>query len=147
MKNVGQILKTKGYEVWSIAPDACVYDAINMMADKSVGALPVMDKGRLIGIISERDYARKVILKGRSSKDTPVREIMTQNVITTTPGQTAEYCMKLMTEKRIRHLPVLEDDQLVGIISIGDLVRTIISDQRALIQSLENHILENTSIT
>ena len=147
MKTVHQILETKGYEVWSIAPDASVFDAINLMADKSVGALLVLDDGDLVGIISERDYARKVILRGRSSKDTPVSEIMIRNVITTTPEKTAEHCLALMTAKRIRHLPVLVDDQLVGIVSIGDLVRTVITDQKILIEQLENYILETSSVT
>jgi CBS domain-containing protein len=146
MKTVEHLLKTKGNDIWSIAPDASVYDAIELMADKEVGALLVLEAGKLAGIISERDYTRKIILKGRSSKETPVREIMSSPVIYTTPDQTIEKCMAVMTAKRIRHLPVMEGSQLVGIVSIGDLVKAIISDQASLIQQLENHILEHTSI-
>jgi len=147
MKTIGQLLQIKGHDVWSIAPDAPVYDAIKLMANKGVGALLVLEAGKLVGIVSERDYARKVILKGKTSKGTPVKDIMTPHVIYTSPDQTIEKCMALMTAKHIRHLPVLEGDQLVGIVSIGDLVKAIISEQATLIQQLENHILEYTSIT
>jgi len=147
MKTIGQLLQIKGHDIWSIAPDAPVYDAIKLMANKGVGALLVLEAGKLVGIVSERDYARKVILKGKTSKDTPVKDIMTPHVIYTSPDQTIEKCMALMTAKHIRHLPVLEGDQLVGIVSIGDLVKAIISEQATLIQQLENHILEYTSIT
>ncbi len=140
MKTVKQILEAKGHDVWSIPPDASVYDALTLMADKEVGALLVLEAGRLVGIISERDYARKVILRGKSSLDTPVREIMTQRVICVRPEQTIEECMALMTEKRIRHLPVLVDDQVIGVISIGDLVKAVIAEKDFLITQLEKYI-------
>ena len=123
-----------------MAPNSTVYDALKLMADKNVGAVLVMDAGRLVGILSERDYARKVILHGKSSKDTPIREIMTQRVVYVRPEQTAEECMALMTDKRVRHLPVLEDDQVVGVISIGDVVKSIISEQEFIIEQLERYI-------
>ena len=129
MSTVKETLRTKGPEVWSMAPDATVYDALKLMADKNVGAVLVMEANRLVGILSERDYARKVILHGKSSKDTSVREIMTQRVVYVRPEQTTEECMALMTDKRVRHLPVLEDDQVIGVISIGDVVKSIISEQ------------------
>jgi CBS domain-containing protein len=147
MKTVRQLLQVKGYDIWSIAPDAPVYDAIKLMANKGIGALLVLEAGTLVGIVSERDYARKVILKGKASKSTPVREIMTSQVVYTSPDETIEKCMALMTARHIRHLPVLEGDRLIGIVSIGDLVKTIISEQESLIQQLENHILEHTSLT
>ncbi len=147
MKLVKHILTTKGYDVWSVTPDTSVYDAIELMADKEVGALLVLEAGKLTGIISERDYARKIILKGRASKETLVKEIMTFPVIYTDPDQSVEQCMAMMTTKHVRHLPVLVDDRLIGIVSIGDLVKAIISDQKALIQQLESYILEHTSIT
>ncbi|HWO41503.1 MAG TPA: CBS domain-containing protein [Candidatus Eisenbacteria bacterium] len=140
MKRVRDILDAKGRDVWSIAPDASVYDAIKLMADKSIGALLVVDNGQLVGIISERDYARKVILQGRSSKTTRVREIMTSRVIYTHPDQNIEECMAVMTDKRIRHLPVLDQGHLVGIISIGDLVKSIIVEQKFIIEQLEKYI-------
>jgi len=146
MKLVKHLLDVKGREIWSIGPEDTVFDAIKKMSDKGVGALPVVYAGKLIGIISERDYTRKVILKGRSSKETPVKEIMSAPVIFTTPEQPIEKCMALMTAKRIRHLPVMEDDQMVGIISIGDLVRAIIEQQETWIRELQNHVLEQTSI-
>jgi CBS domain-containing protein len=117
-----------------------VYDALELMADKNVGAVLVIDADRLVGILSERDYARKVILHGKSSKDTPIREIMTQRVVYVRPEQTTEECMALMTDKRVRHLPVLEDDQVVGVISIGDVVKSIISEQGFIIDQLERYI-------
>lgn len=140
MTTVGQLLDEKGHDTWSITPEASVYDAIKMMADKGVGALLVVQDQKLVGIVSERDYARKVILQGKSSSDTPVREIMTERVLYVNLRQTVEECMALMTDKRIRHLPVLEDGKLVGIISIGDLVKSIISDREYLIHQLENYI-------
>ena len=126
MKTVAHVLHGKGRDIWSIPPDASVYDALRLMADKEVGALLVLDSGRLVGIISERDYARKVILKGKSSLDTPVRDIMTAKVICVRPEQTIEECMALMTDKHVRHLPVVVGDEVVGVISIGDLVKAVI---------------------
>ncbi len=147
MKQVKHILATKGYDVWSTAPDASVFEALELMSAKQAGALVVIEGGRVVGMISERDYARKVILKGKTSRETPVKEIMTSRVIYTTPDQTIESCMALMTENHIRHLPVMIDERLIGIVSIGDLVKAIISDQKALIQQLENYILQHASIT
>ena len=126
---LGIILARKGSAVWSISPDATVFDAIQLMDDKNVGALPVADKSRLIGIISERDYTRKVILKGLSSKDTPVRDIMTREVVTASPSDSIEDCMRVMTEKRVRHLPVLEGTKIIGIVSIRDVMTWVISAQ------------------
>jgi len=140
MKLVKQILREKGSEALSISPDAFVYDALKLMAEKNVGTLLVLEKGKLVGIISERDYARKVILKGKSSLETPVREIMTDRVLFVRPEQTVEECMALMTDKHIRHLPVLVGDQVVGIVSIGDLVKASIDEKDFLIQQLENYI-------
>jgi len=147
MKLVKHVLNIKGYSVWSVAPDDSVYDAVKLMADKQVGVMLVLEAGKLVGIISERDYARKVILKGKASQETLVRDIMTSPVIYTAPDESIEQCMALMTERRIRHLPVLVDERLIGIVSIGDLVKSIISDQKNLIQDLENFILQHTSIT
>jgi len=121
--SVGAILAHKGSAVWSIAPNAMVFDAIQLMADKNVGALPVVEKGELVGIISERDYTRKVILKGKSSKDTPVRDIMTQELLTATPSDSIAECIRVMTEKRVRYLPVLEGTNMVGIVSIRDVLK------------------------
>lgn len=140
MKTVKEILRTKGYDVWSTTPDATVFDALTEMAQKDVGALTVMENGRLAGIISERDYARKVILQGKTSRTTLVYEIMSSPVIYVTPEQTVEECMTLLTGRRIRHLPVMENDQVVGIISIGDLVKAIITEQQFLIEQLESYI-------
>ena len=140
MTYVRQLLKTKGNEIWSIAPQATVYEALQIMSEKDVGALLVVDKENLVGIFSERDYARKVILKERSSKDTTVGELMTREVLYIEPQSTVEDCMALMTERRIRHLPVLEDDTVIGVISIGDVVKEIISEQEFVIDQLENYI-------
>ena len=140
MKTVKQILKTKERAVWSIQPGASIFDALKIMAEKEVGALVVMDGEKLVGIFSERDYARKVILRGKSSQETPISDIMTRTVIYVNPTQTIEECMALMTGKHIRHLPVLEGGQLVGIVSIGDLVRMIIDDQQFLIEQLVRYI-------
>jgi len=140
MTRVEDLLQAKGHAVWSISPDASVYDAIQMMADRGVGALPVVAADKLAGIVSERDYARKVILQGKSSKDTPVREIMTGTVYTVRPEQSIEQCMILMTDKRVRHLPVLEGDHLAGIVSIGDLVKAVIAEQQIRIEQLESYI-------
>ena len=140
MKLVKHILDTKGSDIWHIAPDDSVLDAIKLMAEKGIGALLVMDGERLSGIVSERDYARKIILQGRSSRETPVREIMTAEVVSTEPLETVEGCMKLMTDRRIRHLPVVEEGKVVGVLSIGDLVKAIIADQQFTIEQLENYI-------
>jgi CBS domain-containing protein len=135
------LLKSKGHEIWSVHPDASVYDALVMMADKEAGALLVMENDELVGIISERDYARKIILKGKASKDTLVREIMTANVICVNIRTPVNECMAIMTEKRIRHLPVFDGEQLVGVISIGDVVKGIISEQEFVIDQLEKYII------
>lgn len=140
MKTVRQLLKTKGTDVWCISPEATVLDAIRLMAEREIGALIVMEHGSVVGMLSERDYARKVLLKGRSSRNTPIRDIMTTNVIFAEPGQDVDYCMTVMTEKRVRHLPVMEDGRLIGIVSIGDLVKSIISEQQETIEQLENYI-------
>ena len=138
--SVGAILAHKGSAVWSIAPNAMVFDAIQLMADKNVGALPVVDNGQLVGMISERDYTRKVTLKGKSSKDTPVREIMTPELVTVNVTDTVSECMRVMTDSRIRHLPVMDGKEMIGLVSIGDLVRGIISAQTATIEALEKYI-------
>jgi len=140
MISIRQLLSKKGYDVLSILPSATVFEAITKMAEHGVGALVVLEDGRLVGIITERDYARKVILKGRSSKDTLVREIMTPDPVTVRPEQTVTECMELMTDKRIRHLPVVSEGKLMGIISIGDVVKEVISHQAAMIEQLENYI-------
>ena len=137
---IGSLLGKKGSQIWSLPPTASVYDAIATMAEKQVGALPIVDGKTLIGIVSERDYARKVILQGRSSKDTPVTDIMSSPVVTVTPSHTVEQCMHLVTEKRIRHLPVVEDGRLVGMVSIGDLVNWTITAQQETIVHLETYI-------
>ncbi len=141
MATVKQLLQTKGSDVWTVTPDSSVYEALKLMADKNVGALVVVEAGNLIGIISERDYARKIILEEKSSTITPVREIMTNKVWCVRPEQTIEECMALMTDKHVRHLPVLADGQLVGIVSIGDAVKMIISQQEFLIEQLESYIV------
>ena len=140
MTTVGWILETKGHEIWSVSPDGTVYDAIKLMADKNLGALVVLEGDQMKGIVSERDYARKVILRGKSSKETLVEEIMSTDVVTIRPEQSINECMTLMTNKRIRHLPVLENEKLVGMISIGDVVKAIISEQEFTIKQLENYI-------
>jgi CBS domain-containing protein len=140
MATVRDLLRVKGKETWSTTPDASTYAALQLMADKNVGALLVLESGKLVGIFSERDYARKVVLKGKVSRETPVSEIMTADVQTVSPGHSVEHCMELMTEKRIRHLPVVEQDTLVGVISIGDVVKGIISDQQHHITQLEDYI-------
>ena len=140
MTYVEQLLKTKGNEIWSIAPQATVYEALQIMSEKDVGALLVLDKGNLVGIFSERDYARKLILKGRFSKDTTVGELMTREVLYIESQSTIEDCMALMTAKRVRHLPVLENERLIGIVTIGDVVKQVISDQEFTIQQLERYI-------
>ena len=137
---VSGILGNKRPDVWSVAPDATVYQAIQIMADKNVGALPVLDGNRLVGIISERDYTRKVVLKGRSSRETPVRDILSSHLATAALDDTIVECMRVMTDKKVRHLPVLDGLTLVGIVSIGDLVNWIISAQTAAIDQLEKYI-------
>jgi CBS domain-containing protein len=139
-ETMASILQRKGSAIWSIDPDATVYDAIAVMANKRVGALLVMSGDRLEGIISERDYARKVILEGRSSKDTKVREIMTSSVLTVSTDHTVDMCMQIMTENRIRHLPVVERDVVVGVVSIGDMVRATIASQAETIDHLHTYI-------
>jgi CBS domain-containing protein len=136
MKTVRDILQAKGHDVWSVTWGTTVYDALKLMADKNVGAVLVLDAGKLVGILSERDYARKVILKGKASKDTLVWEIMTEKVLCVHPDTIVEVCMELMTDKHVRHLPVLEDDRLIGVISVGDVVNAIISEQRYIINQL-----------
>jgi len=140
MSNVNDILKVKGHDVWSISPEASVYDAIRLMADKKVGALVVIEDSKPVGIVSETDYMRKVILKGRTSQGTSVKAIMTTRVLYVHPQQDIEECMVLMTEKRTRHLPVLDDENLIGLVSIGDVVKSIIDEQRFTIEQLENYI-------
>jgi CBS domain-containing protein len=140
MKLVRHLLEVKGTEIISIGKEASVFDAIQLMAERSIGSLLVLDGARLLGIVTERDYARKVILKGRSAKTTEVREIMTTDVVSAATGQTVNECMTLMTERRIRHLPVVEDGEVLGVISIGDLVNAIISDQQEEIEQLEQYI-------
>jgi len=138
--NIREILGHKGPATWTISPDATVLDAIQLMADKNVGALLVTREDKLVGIISERDYTRKVVLKGRASKDTPVRDILSGRVIHVTPDHTVDECLRLMTEHRVRHLPVLEGDKIAGVVSIGDLVNWIISAQSSTIHQLETYI-------
>ncbi len=140
MKTIRQLLKEKGRKIESIGPDETVYEAIKRMADKGIGALVVLEDGKLVGILSERDYARKVILEGKASNDTSVREIMTVPVVCGRENQSVEESMAVLTEKRVRHLPVVEGDELVGIISIGDLVKAIIDDQKFVIEQLEHYI-------
>jgi CBS domain-containing protein len=142
MKTVRQLLDAKGGPTLSVSSDATVYEALVIMAEKHIGALLVMDEDRLVGIFSERDYARNVVLKGKSSKDTPIKEIMTPGtlLITVNPGQTVEECLNLVTDKRIRHLPVLEEGKVVGVVSIGDLVKATIEYQQFLIKQLESYI-------
>ncbi len=141
MKSVAHILKSKpDPTVYTITPTASVFDALKLMAEKSIGALVVIEREQVVGIITERDYARKVILMARASKETPVRDIMTSSVMYVRSGHTSEECMVLMTENRLRHLPVMDSGKLVGIISIGDLVKDIISEQKFIIEQLEHYI-------
>ena len=140
MRTVRQLLDAKSPAIHAIAPDAPVLDAIRLMAEAHIGAVLVMDGPQLVGILSERDYARKVVLQGRASADTPVRDIMTSRVLTATSADTSDRCMQVMTEHRIRHLPVLDGEDVIGVISIGDLVKAIKEDQRAELDSLQRYI-------
>jgi len=140
MKTVQQLLESKRYSVVSVAPSSTVLDALKVMAEKEIGAVIVIDGEHLVGIFSERDYARKVVLQGKASKDTPVREIMTERVVCVRPEQSIEDCMGLMTDKRIRHLPVLEHKKVIGVISIGDVVKEMLSEKEFVIKQLESYI-------
>ena len=137
---VSSLLHHKGSTVWHISPEATVFDAIQLMADKNIGALPVMSHDHLAGVFTERDYTRKIALAGKTSKQTLIKEIISANFVTVTPDESVEECMRLMTEHRIRHLPVVQNEEVVGIISIGDLVNWIISSQDATIAQMENYI-------
>ena len=147
MKTIRQLLKGKGRKVWTVSPATSVFDALQIMAEKDVGALLVVNGKTLVGVFSERDYARKVILQGKSSKDILVNEIMSSPPIFIEPDNTIEQGLALMSAKHVRHLPVMEKNRLVGIITIGDLVKSLIVEQKVVIEHLENHILSNTSIT
>jgi len=140
IKTIREILDNKGHQIWSVSPDTKIFEALQLMAEKNIGALVVLDGDKLVGIISERDYARKVALKGKTSKETPIRDIMTPKVLYVTPEKTAEDCMALMIEKRIRHLPVYEQDKLIGVVSIGDVVKAVIEEKKIAIEHLENYI-------
>jgi CBS domain-containing protein len=142
MNFVSQILKTKGDKIWSIAPHETAYKALQIMSEKNLGCLLVIDKGKAVGIFTERDYSRKVILKGKSSKTTPVSELMTKKVLFVDPGTSVEDCMALMIEKCVRHLPVMENKKLVGLVTVGDVVKQLIVDQKFKIQELERYLHE-----
>lgn len=144
---IREILTHKGSNVWSVTPESTVLEAIQMMADKNVGALLVTKEGRLLGVLSERDYTRKIVLKGRSSKDTPVSAILSGHVVSASPEHSVDECLRLMTEHRIRHLPVMDGTKILGVISIGDLVNCIISAQSSTIQQLETYITGYPSST
>jgi len=138
--SISEILEHKGGAVWTVAPDTTVFEAIQMMSEKNIGALLVTDGNKLVGIMSERDYTRKVALKGKTSKELKVREILSDHILSVTPRHTIEECMRLMTENRVRHLPVLDGDKITGVVSIGDLVNWIISAQSTTIRQLETYI-------
>ena len=140
MANVAQLLDDKGTTVYAIAPDASVFSALEQMAEHDIGALPVMDKNKLVGLISERDYARKVILHGHTSRDLKVREIMSVHVMCASPDDDLKHCMAVMTEKRVRHLPVMDKGKLVGLVSIGDLVKSIMGEQQFVIEQMTSYI-------
>jgi CBS domain-containing protein len=141
MLSIAQLLSAKGSDIWSVSPDATVLDALKLMAEKNVGALLIVDKGRPVGIMSERDYARKVILDGRASRDTPIRYIMTARLVAVRPSDSVEAALAIMTREHIRHLPVIEDDAVVGMVSIGDLVKATIDHQQFTIEQLERYIV------
>jgi CBS domain-containing protein len=147
MKTIRQILKVKGRKIWKVSTTASVYEALKMMAEKDVGALLVVEGKTLVGVFSERDYARKVILQGRSSKEILVNEIMSSPPIYIEPNHTTEQGLAIMSARHVRHLPVMENNRLVGIVTIGDLVRSLMDEQKVVIDHLEKHILSNTSIT
>jgi CBS domain-containing protein len=140
MKTVGDVINKKGSQVWSVTPSTTVYDVLELMAEKEIGAVVVLDGGQPIGIFSERDYARQVVLKGRTSKDTPVREVMASRIVFVRPEQRIEDCMALMTDKHVRHLPVLQQGTLAGMLSIGDVVKEMISEKEFIIEQLANYI-------
>ena len=140
MKTVRDLLERKGRNIWSVSPGSSVYDALRLMADKDVGAVLVVEGAELVGVLSERDYARQVVLKGKASRDTPVREIMSSRVVYVRPEQTIDDCMALMTDKRVRHLPVIDGGKLVGLLSIGDVVKAVISEKQFHIEQLESYI-------
>ncbi|MBV4538560.1 CBS domain-containing protein [Pseudomonas sp. BT-42-2] len=142
MKNVEELLKTKSQHqtVYTIGPDLSVLEALKLLAEKNIGALPVVENDQVVGIVSERDYARKLVLKGRSSAATPVSEIMTRDVLTVDPSKSLDHCMNLMTDRHLRHLPVVKDGKLLGLLSIGDLVKETIAEQASLIRQLEQYI-------
>jgi CBS domain-containing protein len=137
---VSELIRSKGGKVWTVGPDTMVFDAIQLMADKNVGALVVTESDKIIGMMSERDYTRKIVLKGKSSKTTPVREILSEKVVCVLPNTTVQECLRLMTQSRIRHLPIILNDELQGIVSIGDLVNWVIEAQSTAIQQLETYI-------
>jgi CBS domain-containing protein len=141
MTTVSQILQAKGNQVWTITPAATVYEALALMAEHGIGALVVVEDGAVVGILSERDYARKVVLQGKSSRDTPVRDVMSSQVVCVRPSQTLDQCMAVMTNKRIRHLPVLDQGRLAGVVSIGDVVKAIITEQSIMIDHLKDYII------
>ena len=143
MKTIRDILKEKGGAIWSIDPDATVLEALRLMAEKNIGAVLAMKEGKIVGILSERDYARKVVLKGKASSDTPVREIMTEKVLVVHADNSVEDCMALMTSSRVRHLPVLDGARLLGLLSIGDVVKAVIADQKFVIDQLSTYISGN----
>lgn len=140
MRSVRQLLEAKAPEIFAIGPDVPVIDAIRLMAEKRIGAVLVLEGGRLVGILSERDYARKIVLQGRSSADTPVRDIMTADVVTVGLSDTAEHCMQVVTDQRLRHLPVMSGDEVLGVVSIGDLVKAVIEDQQLELDQLQRYI-------
>lgn len=140
MKSVAAILNSKGSDVWSVASKDTIFNAVQLMADKDIGSLIVMDGDKLVGIVTERDYARKVILEGKSSKDSAVDEVMTTRMLCVSPDRTVDECMALMTDKRVRHLPVLDDKRVVGVVSIGDLVKAVINEQQVIIEQLQDYI-------